>query len=160
MNDMITPDKLITVSNKGPILVESNFWTSEIAARGNFLMAPNAGEFRLLVPRSKEETLLEMETAKEVVITRGAASQRLGITVGFGSREATEILFDDHTSDPFCLFLGLESWFPRISFEGIIGEERKISIWTAQNGRPHCALTRPCYCRVAPLPCLKPWSQS
>lgn len=61
----------IAISNNGPQIIETNFWETDLNAKGKFYLSGNAGAFRLLVPSGYEKIISEMLTANEVVITKG-----------------------------------------------------------------------------------------
>ncbi len=83
--------------NAGPVLVETNYWTSPHARRGLCFLSTNAGCIRLLVPPAQEKALPEMtKGVREVALTRGTLD---------GKTDAVELLFEDGSDSPFCLQL-------------------------------------------------------
>lgn len=141
---------MIQIENHGPLLISTNFWGSAEEQAGRYIVSPNAGAIRLLLPRSLEAALKEMGTGREVLISRGPwPEMRLD--------SATEILFDDATDDPFALHCSLESWLTLPAADDV-GKEWIFTVWTVpRRGRPHKALERPCWYRLVPkIPWLKP----
>lgn len=143
---------MLTIKNHGALILESNFWDSEQAAAGKLYVSLNAGAFRLLLPSGIESVIADMTTAKECVVSRGPWSQA-------GLNDALEILFDDHTSDPFALHLSPET-FDRLPAEEDAGREWVLTVWTSRRGKPRQVLSRPCFYRRVPrIPWLKPWTE-
>jgi hypothetical protein len=134
---------IIRVDNNGPELISSNFWGGGLARAGLYYLTPNAGALRLLVPQSREVEISEMLTAKEVIVTRGTHRQ--------AARPMVEILFDDHTPDPFVLQLSLEQIERGFSDAGDL--PCRFLIYTAG---PLLAGELTWYYREADLPCLRP----
>lgn len=88
---------LLTITNNGPALVETNYWQSEFALKGLLYLSFNAGAARLLVPGQLEQQYFhEIKTAKKVVIRHGKSA------VGF---PLWEIEFDDGSDSPFVVHL-------------------------------------------------------
>ena len=145
---------MITVKNHGPLVVESNYWTSEAAQRGKLFCSVNAGAIRILLPGALNAMLVVkgMRTGKHCILSRGPWPEQ-------NLPEAVEILFDDGTDSPFALHLSPES------FDMLPGEPEPNREWTAavyveKDGAAHRALERKCYWRrVDRLPCLKPWKE-
>jgi hypothetical protein len=136
---------LLQIKNDGTLIVQTNFWETEFNERGLYYLSGNAGAYRLLVPDAHFKTYPEMQTAKEVVITKGV--DRLQ------KREMVEIMFDDHTESPFTLYLPLEQTDNRTADDK--PEGRPFDVYLEG-----CFLVASfkCHCRRAKhLPCLKPW---
>lgn len=147
------PVQPLTIENHGPLILASNFWDLPAALAGKFLVSPNAGAFRVLVPPAAEPSLPDMLAAQGCAVSRGPWPQaRLG--------DALEILFDDGTADPFALHLSPES-FDRLPAPEDVGREWVLTCWTRpRRGKPHKALDRPCRYRLArSLPDLRPWTE-
>jgi hypothetical protein len=134
---------VLQINNNGPEVVETNFWNSQFSERGLFYLSANAGAFRLLVPEAQDGTLQEMHTAKEVVITRGWHDG--------DRREMVEIMFDDHTDDPFTLWLSLEQTDNRVAEGKPLGLPFYVYLRDCVIGARFM-----CYWRRAGLPCMKP----
>lgn len=144
---------MLSIENHGAWIVKTNFWQTDYGRRGAFFLSINAGAFRLLVPDQHAGILADLKTAKEVVVSRGPwpAVRR---------DEAFELLFDDHTEEPFSLHFGLEQ-VDRIPEDIDQVQTWTCTVWTKPRGkdtRPHRALERKAfYRRVGELPYLKPW---
>jgi hypothetical protein len=135
---------LITVENNRAELVGSNFWQSDYSRAGYYYLSVNAGALRLLVPPSRLPELLDMRAAQEVIITRGPHLEHRG-------RPMLELLFDDHTSQPFALYLSIEQTDRRFADAGDL--PRRFLIYTAPS---ELAGELTWYYREDALPCLRP----
>jgi len=145
---MINNSKLLTIRNQGARVLFTNYWETEYNDNGIFYLSLNAGGFRLFVPGGMEYALTDMKTAKDVVVSRGAWPE-MGLTDGI------EILFDDHTENPFALHLTTPSC------DSLPAEEHKLkegfTVWTLHYGAPKCRITRPCWFRHVPyIPFMEP----
>ena len=142
---------LIVVSYEGQQLIATNYWTTELAAKGFFYLSANAGAFGLLVPKAQESTIAEMKTAQFCAITKGFSQQRGG--------NMFEMLFDDNTKTPFQLLL-CEEQLNHEWIQGDVGKEYRLDIYTipASAKEPAVAHSMPCGVRNAVyVPYLKPW---
>ncbi len=140
----------LRIENHGALIVSTNYWDMEIERAGKVFCSTNAGAIRLLLPRSMRPILNALRTAEYVIVSRGP-------WVRMGLAEAVEILFEDHTNEPFALHLSPEA-FDLLPAEPTSGQEWTLSVWDIKKGRPHKALERRCFWRrVALLPCLEPW---
>ena len=142
---------LLTITNHGPLLTASNYWGSEWNARGLYLLSPNAGTLRLLVPAIRSVDIAEMRTAKEVVVRMGYDRKE--------GRPMTEILFDDRSATPFVLYLSDEQW-QHMPAEGDFPRPIEVTVWEGRRGEPHKVLGRPGWLDRSELPCLKPWPKA
>lgn len=141
---------IITVQNHGPLVTASDYWGSEMEARGLFFLTPNAGCVRLLVPRSLRHAVEEMRTGRHVVLSRGSWPEQ-------GQADALELLFDDGSDSPFALHLTPASC-ALLPGEPGPGEQWTFAAYDLKRGRPHRCLERICFWRRVPsLPWLKPW---
>lgn len=139
-------DNLITIANNGPILVHTNYWESALAHAGLFFLTWNAGEARLLTPDSQLHNLSDMSTAKNIILSRGPWAQING-EVGI------EILFEDHSDEPFALYMELICMDWCLS-QSDHGESFRFSVWT----REGIQLSLPARFRVVPeIPYLREW---
>lgn len=84
----------IQIVNSGPLLLSTNYWTTEPASRGLMLLCGNAGAMRLLVPLAAEHHLVEMRTGTSVTIERSTDPER-----------AVDVVFEDGTKSPFFVAL-------------------------------------------------------
>lgn len=147
---------IIETRNHGPLVASSTYWGSEEEREGKYYLTPNAGVFRLLVPRGRSAQVAEIRTAKEVVISIGAVTHpgQLGLPLG---KQMSEILFDDRTDDPFVLNLSFPEQWERQPLEADFSLFFEFTAWEDRRGTPHKIISRPCYLRRADIPCLKPW---
>jgi hypothetical protein len=142
-------NQIISTANNGSRIVSTNYWGSSLEAAGIFYISVNAGAIRLLVPRGSESAVNEMKTAKEVVVSRGMDSQN-------NNRDSLELLFDDHSDNPFAIFSPIDACDRWLTEEGPLSE---FTVWTLKNGSPKCRITRRgVYRKVASLPYMKPAS--
>lgn len=147
---MTPKSDILQVESHGPLITKTNFWESPFAKRGEILVHPSAGAFRLLIPESRETELVEMMTARECLVSRGPWPAQ-------GLDDGMEILFDDRTDDPYALHLEIRSFFT-VPADADIAIPWVLSAWTRpRRGKPHKAFERPCwYRRVPSIPWLKP----
>ena len=92
---------MIEIHNNGQDILSTNYWQTEHSERGYLYCSINAGCFRLLIPPAQESQIPEMQTAREVIVSRGAWPEA-------GKLEAIEIMFEDDSDSPYCLHLGSE----------------------------------------------------
>ncbi len=142
---------MIETENHGPLIVSTDFWESEWEREGKLYVSCNGGAFRLLLPSRYEVDVIEMATAKEVIVSRGPWKSA-GLTDGF------ELLFDDGSESPYSLHLHPDS-FDRFPTAENAEREWVFTAWTKpRRGRPHKALERVARYRIVDeIPCLKPW---
>lgn len=137
---------MLTFGNRGQKLVETNYWTSEYAKNGLVYVSVNAGAARLLLPRAMEANLPDILCAKEVVISFAGQFDPL--------RESSiEIMFDDGTESPFCLFISrgqCDRWESVSAAESI-----DFSVWTEKGGEVFACEAK--VRKVLRIPCLLPW---
>jgi hypothetical protein len=139
----------LRIENEGPEISATNYFESEYARRGSFYLTLNAGAFRLLVPPVHESAVAEFRTAREVIVSRGPWPAE-------GRKDALEILFDDHTDNPFSLHFGAEQVDRFPTAEDATGEW-VFSAWVRGKAGPTRAYQTKCYYRIVPsLPYLKP----
>ena len=142
----------LSVENDGPRIVASNYWATEHAAAGAFLVSSNAGTFRLLIPKSKEAAINDMRAAKGIAVTRGPCPE-------MGLADAFEVLFDDQTDDPLALVLTPEA-FQAVPVAENARSRWFFAGWTLRKGHPHCEFTKPCRYRIAcKIPDPRPWDR-
>lgn len=137
---------MITITNRGQAIAETDYWSSEQARAGYLFLSWNAGAGRVLLPDSQKQMLREMKTAEFVIVSRGP-------WVDQGGREALELLFEDHSDSPFSVTL-LAEQCDRLLPEVDQGGGFLVSVWT----RGGLKLSLPGkYRAVDALPCLEPW---
>jgi len=131
----------IHIVNVGQAIKKSNYWTSELAMNGYFFLSINAGAARLMLPPSKELSILDMlNGARHVVISRGFNN----------GREALEIMFEDGSKSPYALYMTLET-VDRMFADS--DNEFVFSVWT----KAGWVADLPGHYRIVPnIPCLKP----
>lgn len=144
---------MITVRNAGPLVAETDYWGSDLDRAGGFLLSPNAGALRLLIPSGWEvEFLRETKGVPLVIVSRGPWPEH--------RREGVEVLFDDGTADPYAMHLDAAQCVPLVAAADH-GRAVAVTVWTRRRGRPHLARAYPGRFRVvAEIPCLKPWGES
>jgi hypothetical protein len=120
---------LISIVNHGPLVRETNYWTSPLAEAGKVFVSVNAGAIRVLLPPQHYALLADMRAAKECVLSRGPWPET-------GIREAVELMWDDGSRSPFALHLTREA-FDMLPGRPEPGREWVCSVWTAKHGRPH-----------------------
>ena len=139
----------LKIVNNGPEIIETNYFESDYARRGAFYLSINAGVFRLLVPTINEPAISEFQTAREIIISRGPwpAQERT---------EAIELLFDDHTDNPYSIHMGIEQ-IDRLPPSQDAGKPWQFSAWVTG---PECVYRAQCHYRIVKaLPYLKPWNK-
>ena len=141
---------MLRIENHGPLIVATNYWDLPEERLGKVLVSPNAGAFRVLLPRVAEPSLEDMKAGRECLVSRGPCP-------GMGLPDATEILFDDGTNSPFALHLSVAAW-TTLPDPADVAKEWVLTAWTApRRGKPHKALERPCWYRLSDLlPDLRP----
>lgn len=140
----------IAISNHGPLILSTNYWQSPLNQSGLFYCSVNAGAIRLLVPGGRTHHINDMRGAKHCILSRGPWP-------AMSKPDAIELIFDDNSDSPWCLYLTPEA-FDMLPAEPPAGQEWVISVWTSKDGKPHKALERVCHWRrVERIPWLKPW---
>jgi hypothetical protein len=138
---------MILIKNKGQALISTNYWDSEAATEGAFYLSWNAGAARLLVPDSQKPLIKEMKGAREVIISRGPWRDQ-------GLLDALELLWEDGSDEPFCLFLSPQQTDRLISAEDQ-GGGITVIVYTRSGEKGRW----PARYRIVPeIPWLKPWS--
>ena len=97
-----SPCDPIMIVNKQQLIntASTNYWDTDFAEKGALFLSWNAGAARLLVPDQQIESIREMRTAKNVVIS-------FGPFFGPGGPEALELLFEDESESPFIVTMGM-----------------------------------------------------
>jgi hypothetical protein len=137
---------MIKLSNKGKEILETNYWDSEYAQEGIYYLSWNAGAARLLVPDSKKSDINEMKSAKYVIISRGTWLEHK-------KNDALELLFEDNSESPFCLFLSPEQT-DRLLPDTDEGGNFVTTVWTRDGQKLELQGK---YRKVESIPCLQPW---
>jgi hypothetical protein len=155
--------QMITIHNRGPLIVATNYWESELAKAGKIFCSVNAGAIRVLLPPLGYRHVEDMRG--ECVLSRGPWPE-------LDLPEAVEILWDDGSPDPFVLHLSPES-FDVLPAQPEPDREWVISVWVYHGEllnevefqgslRPHNGfgkvLEQVCHWRrVEKIPCMLPW---
>lgn len=131
------------VANDGPRIIATNYFDLDHARAGYVHLSPNAGALRLLVPPTLRKSLKDMRAASEVVISIGPNPAK-------GGRVEVEIMFDDESDSPFCLWIGTEQCSPM----PMAGDKWTFATW---GPGPAMLFERPAMVRkVARVPWTKP----
>ena len=140
----------IKIENDGQKILETNYWQTEYAQNGYFYLSINAGCYRLLIPKNNNSCLAEIETAKEVVISRGPG-------MGFMPPKADmlEILFEDHTESPYVINIGPEQ-VERFPSDADRGWKRIFHVYCGNHDKPALEFEKVYYRKVNKIPFLKP----
>src|SRR5262249_50192974 len=121
----------ILTENDGADVVSSSYWGSECDRAGEAYCSVSAGCVRVLLPTGSG-LAKELPGAQYAILSRGPWPDA-------GLAEGVEVLFEDHSNNPFVLHL------PATSFDVLPGEpaagQRRRGAWGP--GPP----------RAAPLPC-------
>lgn len=143
----------LIIRNDGPLIVETNYWSTDWAKNGIVSLSMNDGAFRLLLPKQIEQDVLrETFRVPHVVVSRGP-------WVDQGSRDAIELLFDDGSDDPYSLHLDARQCTP-LPAKDDHGKQVNVSIWVNRKGVPTCVRNYPGWFRVVEkIPCLKAWGK-
>jgi hypothetical protein len=95
---------MVKIGNNG-LPLETTYFDTEICAKGFYYLVHNMDKYFLFLPKWNERVLKEMETGKNIVITRGNHN---------GKNDCFEIMFDDNSDNPYMIILEDEQ-FTRLS---------------------------------------------
>lgn len=138
---------MIYIENDGQAIAGTDYWDSEMNTHGLIAISMNAGAFRILLPDSMADQVADMQTARDVIISKGKCQ----------GKQAYEILFDDHTDTPYSLLLDARQFASLQPADGEHGKDVRVSVWVKG---PERVLDMPARFRVVRrLPCLKPWGE-
>lgn len=143
---------LFTFENNGPELISTNYWESQACQKGYVYLTINAGCFRLLVPAGKGLSMDDMKTGQVVLVTRGPWPD-------FEKIDALELLFEDHTDNPFVLHIVSEQC-DRMPMEADCDNQGddpkwKFAVYTEKDGK---VFEVPARYRIAnKLPFMEKW---
>jgi hypothetical protein len=138
---------MFIIINDGQAIKETNYWRGKYAAAGFFYLTWNAGAGRLLVPDSQTHALVEMASARFVVVSAGPWVEQ-------GGRPAIELLFEDGSDSPFCLHL-VQEQVDRVLPATDQGGGFIISAWTCSGGEQGRWPGK--FRQVSSIPCLAQW---
>jgi hypothetical protein len=131
----------ISVSNDGPKVVDTNYWSSDLARRGMLYLSVNAACIRLFAPSALNAG--DLTGVTEVIVSRGRVSRG----------DAVELLFEDGSNTPFVITLSVGQC-DRLPASSDQGRALKVALY--QNGQ--CVREWPARYRIVKrLPCLAPW---
>jgi predicted transport protein len=145
---------VITIENDGQRIISTNYWQSEYARKNIVFLSVNSGMLRLLLPINFERDISEMKTGKDVIVSIGTLS---------GVEKSYEILFDDHTDNPYCLHFG-NAQADRVPNKDDGGRaDLRLLIYTKKKFeetlQPDHIFENVKLRFVKTLPCMKPWSK-
>ena len=140
------------IKNDGKRIVETNYPQTEWYKNGIIAASVNAGCVRLLMPDAFLPAVAwDMQTAKEIIITKGSYQGQPGY----------EVLFDDHTDNPYVLQLDARQFVSLGISDSENGrEDLTVGIYGMYGGKFQLLHEAPAKFRVgAKLPCLKRWGE-
>lgn len=122
------------IKNDGKRIVETNYPQTEWYKNGIIAASVNAGCVRLLMPDAFLPAVAwDMQTAKEIIITKGSYQGQPGY----------EVLFDDHTDNPYVLQLDARQFVSLGISDSENGrEDLTVGIYGMYGGKFHCS-TKP-----------------
>ncbi len=110
---------MLYINNSDKEISETNYWDLEVEKKGFFNLSINAGAFRLLVPQNQEKLIKEFRTGKYCIISKCPSAKPFMF----------ELLFEDHTDNPYCLFLSSGQVWP-LPCDEDAGKKYVLSVWT------------------------------
>ena len=138
--------KFFEFINNQQDIVSTNYWQSSHAGQGYAYLSLNAGAVRLLIPDMLEDQIPDMTNNVElVIITEGKLK----------SKDAVELLFEDHTDNPYVLHMQTAQ-MDRSFSSADRNKSFPLTIWT--KGGKQAKLTAK-YRQAKRLPYLKPWGE-
>ena len=139
---------MFLIQNDGPDIQQTDYWATEAACAGYAYLSWNAVAARRLLPPAMASAIVEMQTAKMVIISRGPWK-------AIGGQIALELLFEDHSDEPYCITL-LETQTDRHLPDDNQGGGFSFIVWTSEGK----VLTLPAKFRTVPtLPCMGAWTE-
>jgi len=141
----LTDAGFVSIINDGASIQETNYFDMDAAKEGILFFSVNGGCIRLLIPDSQNGLITEIKTGNEVILSRG------NLDTANGPASGIEILFDDHTDNPFSITVSLEQ-FDMVPEPD---DRWQFAAYTRAGAVWQCDR---CMVRmVDTLPCLKPW---
>lgn len=137
---------MTSIVNDGQRIAQTDYFDSEEAGKGFCFLSWNAGAARVLIPDAMAPMLTDMQAAQYVIISRGPWED-------YGGRDAFELLFEDGSDAPFCLYIVAEQT-DRLLPESEQGGGFVVTIWTRLGEQLRLGGR---YRTVECLPCLDPW---
>ena len=141
---------IIKILNDNKDIVATNYWESEEAELGLIGVSPNAGCFRLLLPKDWVEQIPSMlKDCDYAIVSRTNDIPNQGY--------ALEVVFEDYSKSPYTILVSAAQMLPNIpSMSGHL-MEGTLSIWI--NGPVKVAEMKAFYRKVPSLPWMKPLSR-
>jgi hypothetical protein len=94
---------MLKIQNDGPEIVATNFWSTSFNSIGAFYLTIGAGSARLLIPDAQRHNVPEMRRGVKYVVLNYLRSP----DTWNGKHEVLEILFEDKSSAPFSIRIGM-----------------------------------------------------
>jgi hypothetical protein len=143
-------DEPLYFENDGPIISRTNYFKSTYQKNNIIFLSWNASTARILIPDGLKANLQEMSNAKYVIISRGFWKD-------MGVENAIELLFEDGSDNPFCIFLSPEQTdrlIPEMDQGG--GEKFFVSVYVRMGEKFRFPAK---YRLVDTIPYLEPWEE-
>lgn len=146
---------MITITNHGPLITDTDYWQSEYAAAGKLIISPNAGAIRCLLPPSLYPVIGDLRSCEYAICSVGDWSPQRAAQFGLSlpiRGQAVEILWEDHTDSPHAWHVSAESC---ILIPGDPSPHQwVVACWIDRRGVPHKSIERPCRWQRAKLPAM------
>lgn len=139
---------MLISKNDDPALFSAPYFDTEHAQSGFYHLSWSAGAVCLFVPDGRIDELQDMQTAISVIASRG-------LWTGQGERDGLELLFEDGSDAPFCIYLCAEKC-EHLPPDTDQGGGFTIVAWTS-SGRAGSWPVK--YRNVGQIPCLEAWSE-
>lgn len=143
-------DEMLYFENDGPIISRTNYFKSTYEKNNIVFLSWNANTARVLIPDGLKADLQEMCGTKQVIISRGYWTE-------MGVANAIELLFEDESDNPYCIFLSPEQT-DRVIPEAAQGGSDNffVSIYIRMGEKFRFPAK---YRIVDTIPYLKPWKE-
>lgn len=141
---------IISIQNDGPLVVASNFWKTDMAARGFFYVSVNAGAVRLLVPSVQHAIIGDMCPGAKYVVVSCLSPDRWQT-----GQPCAEWMVEDESDFPWSCQLHPEQ-IDRVPTPEDVGRKWIATVWEEKNGLPYKCVEWPAYAQIVPrIPWLK-----
>lgn len=127
---------LLSIHNKGPEIISTNFYDSPMAKKGFVYLSWNAGTARLLLPdflsgSLEEWTALNSKSDTGVLSLKTALDEisKVKFVEITQTKRFIKLLFEDHSECPFQLFLSPGQTDRNLS-GACANEQRIFTVWT------------------------------
>lgn len=155
---MDEPTDMLSFTFDGNTITDTNYWATDLASNDLFYVCIRGSDHNLMVPekfRAEIEDVLQ--TTEHVILTQGMIDW-LQVGALTAPSEGVEYLFEDHSDNPFCLHLGLNT----LSFAPVIDPLNPVAFvvhW--HDGTTHHQIRKVLYTRHnRSLPYRQPWTHS